>query len=118
MGPPITMTQQPNHTSSSTRSTRCGRSAHDFRQTQFDTDGLSAETPRSEATLVAYGLRVDSSIPRSRLAVPASDAFVDDRPPRRIESRADQQCLLFPTNDPNQQTLEGDSASIRFLFED
>jgi hypothetical protein len=50
--------------------------------------------------------------------VPASDAFVDDRPPRRIESRADHQCLLFSTTDPAQQTLEGDSASIRFFFED
>ena len=112
------MTQQPNRTSSSTRSTRCSRSTHDFRQTQFDTDGLSVETPPLEATLVEYGLRVGSSIPQSRLAVPASDAFVDDRPPRRIESRADQQCLLLPTDDPNQQTLEGDSASIQFLLED
>lgn len=111
------MTQQTNRTGSSTRSTRCSRSTHDFQQTQFDTDGLSAETPPLEATLVEYGLRVDSSIPRSRLAVPASDAFVDDRPPRRSESRADHQCLLSPTNDPNQQTLKGDSASIRFLFE-
>jgi hypothetical protein len=62
--------------------------------------------------LVEYGLRVDSLIPRYRLAVPASDAFVDDRPLRRTESRAGQQCLLFPSYDPAQQTLEGDSASI------
>jgi hypothetical protein len=56
---------------------------------QFDTDGLSVETPPSEPTLVRYGLRVDSSIPRFRLEVPASDGFVDDRRSRRIESRAD-----------------------------
>jgi hypothetical protein len=104
------MIQQTNRTGSSTRSTRCSRSAHNFRQTQFDTDGLSVETPPLEATQVEYGLRVDSSIPPSRLAVPASDAFVDDRPPRRTRSGGGQQCLLFQTNDPSQQTIQGDSA--------
>jgi hypothetical protein len=71
-----------------------------------------------EATLVEYGLQVDSSRSRSRLAIPASDTFVDDRPAQRTESRASQQGLLFPTGDPDQRTLEGGSASLRFLFEE
>ena len=112
------MTLPTNRTDSSDRSSRSGRSDRISWQARFETDGLSVEIPPIEATLVEYGLEVDAPILRPRLAVPASDAFVDDRPAQRTGSRAGQQQLLFPTSDPAQRTLEGKPASLRILFEE
>jgi hypothetical protein len=79
---------------------------------------LSVEIPPIEATLIEYGLQVDAPIPRSRLAVPTSDAFVDDRQDPKSVSWTGRQRLLFPTGDPAQRTLEDEPASLRILFEE
>jgi hypothetical protein len=105
-------------TDSSNRSSRSVRSDCISWQARFETDGLSVEIPPIEATLVEYSLQVDSPMSRPRLAVPAGDAFVDGRPIRRTGSRADQQRLLFPTNDPAQRTLEGKPTSLSILLEE
>lgn len=112
------MTLPTNSTDSSDRSSRSGRSDCISWQARFETDDLSVGMLPVEATLVEHGLQVDSPIPRPRLAVPASDAFVDDRSARRTGSRTGQQQLLFPTSDSAQRTLEGKLASLRILFEE
>lgn len=71
-----------------------------------------------EATLVEYGLRVEPLMSQPRVAVPATEAFVDDRSDPRTKPGTSRQESLFPTSDSAQQTLDGESASLQFLFEE
>lgn len=97
---------------------RPANSPYTTRQARFDTDGMKIETPPVEATLTEYGLQVDCRIPRRELAMPTSEAFVDDRLDPRAGAETGQQRLLFPTSDPAQRTLKGKLASLWFLIEE
>ena len=105
-------------TSPRKRSPRPASSLHTTRQTRFETEGVSIETPPIEATLTKYGLQVDCRITQRRLAMPTSEAFVDDRPDLRADSPVSRQQMHFPSTDPTQRTLEDKPASLRFLFQE
>jgi hypothetical protein len=100
------------------QSTDTNRPTRHLRQARFVPDGLSIETLPLEATLVEYGLRVAPWMPHPRVAVPATEAFVDDRSDPRTKPETSRQESLFPTSDSAQQTLDGESASLQFLFEE
>ena len=100
------------------RLSRPANSPYTTRQARFETDGMTIETPPVEATLTEYGIQVDCRIPRQKIATPAREMFVDDRPDLRADAQAGQQGLLFPASDPSQRMLGGQPASLRFLFEE
>jgi hypothetical protein len=105
-------------TSPRKRSPRPASSLHTTRQTRFETEGVAIEAPPIAATLIKYGLQIDCPIPQRRLAIPTSEAFVDDRPDLRADTLVSRQQMLFPSTDPNQRTLEDKPASLRFLFQE
>ena len=105
-------------TSLRNRSPRPASSLHTTRQTRFEIAGIAIEAPPIEATLIKHGLQVDCRKPQRRLAMPTSEAFVDDRPELRANSPVARQRMLLPSSDPTQQTLEGKPASLRFLFQE
>jgi hypothetical protein len=103
-------------TSPRKRSPRPASSLHTTQQTRFETEGVAIEAPPIATTLIKYGLQIDCPIPQRRLAIPTSEAFVDDRPDLRADTLVSRQQMLFPSTDPNQRTLEDKPASLRFLF--
>ena len=100
------------------QSSDTNRPTRHLRQARFVPDGLLIETLPLEATLVEYGLRVEPRMPQLRVAVPATEAFVDDRSDPRTKPGTSRQESLFPTSDSAQQTLDGEFASLQFLFEE
>ena len=105
-------------TSPRKRSPRAASSPHTTRQTRFETERIVIEMQPIEATLTKYGLRVDCRIPQRRLAMPTSEAFVDDRPDSRTGTKASQKRMLFLTNDPAQRAPEDKLPSHPFLTEE
>jgi len=105
-------------TSPRKRSPRPASSLHTTRQTRFETEGVAIEAPPISATLSKYGLQVDCRIPQQGLAMPTSEAFVDDRPDLRADPPVSRQQMLFSSSDPTQRTLEDKPASLRFLFQE
>ena len=89
------------------------------RQTAFGDDGQLEVTETSvETSLEDFGVEVDHRDRDSRLDQPEASEFgVDDRPEVERSSESDQSSL-FATTTENQQTLTGDKAAARCLFED
>ncbi|WP_254547339.1 hypothetical protein [Halomarina pelagica] len=89
------------------------------RQTAFGDDGQLEVTETSvETSLEDFGAEVDHRDRDSRLDQPEASKFgVDDRPEVERSSESDQSSL-FATTDEDQQTLTGDKAVARCLFED
>ena len=89
------------------------------RQTAFGDDGQLEVTEKSvETSLEDFGADVDHRDRDSRLDRPEASEFgVDDRPEVERSSESDQSSL-FATTDEDQQTLTGDKAVVRCLFED
>ena len=95
---------------------RFGLSIH--RQAVFGTEGLELETGAVETTLTDH--RIEVGHQRStRLDVPTSQDFVDDRPPTS-DSRVDagEQGSLFASSTAGQRTLDGRDASVVPRFGD
>jgi hypothetical protein len=87
------------------------------RQAAFGQDGeLEVESRILETTLAEHGVDIDLNRPSSRIDRPASDEFVDDRL-EMAHLDVSEQGALFASDDDAQVTLEGDSASVRCLFE-
>ena len=87
------------------------------RQTAFGDDGQLEVTETSvETSLEDFGAEVDHR--ESRRDQPAASEFgVDDRPEVARASEGDQSAL-FADFDENQQTLVGNEAAARCLFEE
>ena len=95
---------------------RPGHSIH--RQAVFGTEGLEVETSAVETTLIHHGIEV--GLQRStRLDVPTSETFVDDRA-QTSGSRVDAggQGSLFASPNPGPRTLDGRDKSMVPLFGD
>ena len=88
-------------------------------QTAFGDDGQLEVTETSvETSLEDYGADVDHRDRDSRLDRPAASEFgVDDRPEVERPPEGDQSNLFVDTAE-DQQTLAGDDATARCLFED
>lgn len=88
-------------------------------QTAFGEDGQIEVTEVSvETSLEDFGADVDHHDRDSRLDRPAASEFgVDDRPEVEQTSEGDQS-TLFADTDEDQQTLAGDDAAARCLFEE
>ena len=88
------------------------------RQTVFGTEGLEVETDAVETTLTDHGIEVGHQR-STRLDVPTSGSFVDDRP-QTSDCRVDtgEQEPLFASPNPGQRTLDGRDASMVPLFGD
>ena len=88
------------------------------RQTAFGDDGQLEVTETSvETSLEDFGAAVDHRDRESRRDQPAASEFgVDDRPEVARGSEGDQSAL-FADLDENQQTLAGNEAAARCLFE-
>jgi hypothetical protein len=85
-------------------------------QAIFGTEGLEIETDAVETTLADHGIEPGRRR-TTRLDVPGSEAFVDDRP--RVNDRkedAGEQGSLFPSTDPGQRTIDGRDARMSPLF--
>jgi hypothetical protein len=95
---------------------RLGLSIH--RQAVFGTEGLEVETGAAETTLTDHGIEVGYQR-STRLDVPTSETFVDDRA-QTSGSRVDAgaQGSLFASPNPDQRTLDGRDASLVPLFGD
>ena len=95
---------------------RLGLSVH--RQAVFGSEGLEVETGAVETTLTDHGIEV--GLQRStRLDVPTSETFVDDRPQTSDGSvDAGEQEPLFASSTPGQRTLDGRDASMVPMFSD
>ncbi|AGB33928.1 MULTISPECIES: hypothetical protein [Halobacteriales] len=89
------------------------------RQTAFGDDGQLEVTETSvETSLEDFGADVDHRDRDSRLDQPEACEFgVDDRPEVEQTSEGDQS-TLFADTDEDQQTLAGDDAAARCLFEE
>ena len=89
------------------------------RQTAFGDDGQLEVTETSvETSLEDFGADVGHRDRDSRLDRPdASEFGVDDRPEVEQTSEGDQS-TLFANTDEDQQTLTGDDAATRCLFEE
>ena len=101
------------------------------RQTAFGDDGQLEVTETSvETSLEDFGADVDHRDRDSRLAQPEASEFgVDDRPEVEDSDKGDQaslfrrghkgdQASLFTDTAEDQQTLAGDDAADRCLFEE
>ena len=88
------------------------------RQAVFGTEGLEVETGAVETTLTDHG--IEGGRQRStRLDVPSSGSFVDDRPQTSDGCEdAGEQESLFVSSTPGQRTLDGHDASTVPLFDD
>jgi len=93
---------------------RLGLSIH--RQTVFGAEGLEVETGAVETTLTDHGIEVGHQR-STRLDIPTSENFVDDRP-QTSASGVDvgDQEPLFASSTPDQRTLDGRDASTVPLF--
>jgi hypothetical protein len=88
------------------------------RQAVFGTEGLEVETGAVETTLTDHGIEVGHQR-STRLNIPTSESFVDDRPQTSDSSvDASEQEPLFVSPNPGQRTLEGRDASMVPLFGD
>ena len=89
------------------------------RQTAFGDDGeLEITETNVETSLDDFGADVDHRDRNSRLDRPEASVFgVDDRP-EIVQSSTGEQSSLFADTDADQQTLTGDDAAIRCLFEE
>ena len=89
------------------------------RQTAFGEDGQLKVTETSvETSLEDFGADVDHRDRDSRVDRPEASEFgVDDRPEVQ-QSSEQEQSSLFAETDENQQTLTGDDAAMRCLFND
>lgn len=87
------------------------------RQAVFGADGLEVERETVKTSLTDYG--IEAGRQRStRLAVPMSEGFVDDRPQMNDDSpHLGEQGLLFASITPGQRTLDGCDATIIPLFD-
>ena len=88
------------------------------RQAVFGTEGLEVETGAVETTLTDHG--IEGGRQRStRLDVPSSESFVDDRPQTSDDCEdAGEQESLFVSSTPGQRTLDGRDASMVPQFGD
>ncbi|WP_254538840.1 hypothetical protein [Halomarina litorea] len=89
------------------------------RQTAFGEDGHLEVTQRSvETSLEDFGADVDHREQTSRVDRPEASEFgVDDRP-EVDQSSESNQATLFADTDDDQQTLTGEDAATRCLFDD
>jgi hypothetical protein len=88
------------------------------RQAVFGTEGLEVETGAVETTLTDHGIEVGHQR-STRLDVPTSGSFVDDRPQTSDGCEdAGEQESLFASSTPGQRTLDGRDASTVPLFGD
>jgi len=88
------------------------------RQAVFGTEGLEVETGAVETTLTDHGIEVGHQR-STRLDVPTSESFVDDRPQTSASSvDAGEQEPLFASSTPGQRTLDDRDASMVPLFDD
>jgi hypothetical protein len=88
------------------------------RQAVFGTEGLEVETGAVETTLTDHGIEVGHQR-STRLDVPTSESFVDDRPQTSASSvEAGEQEPLFASSTPGQRTLDDRDASTIPLFGD
>jgi hypothetical protein len=88
------------------------------RQAVFGTEGLEVETGAVETTLTDHGIEVGHQR-STRLDVPTSESFVDDRPQTSDGcGDAGEQEPLFASSTPGQRTLDGHDASMVPLFGD
>jgi len=88
------------------------------RQAVFGTEGLEVETGAVETTLTDHGIEVGHQR-STRLDVPTSENFVDDRPQTNGGSvDAGEQESLFASSNPGQRTLDGRDASMVLQFGD
>ncbi|MFC6942597.1 hypothetical protein ACFQE8_21980 [Salinirubellus sp. GCM10025818] len=88
------------------------------RQAVFGTEGLEIETGAVETTLTDHGIEVGHQR-STRLDVPTSESFVDDRPQTSAGSvDAGEQEPLFASSTPGQRTLDDRDASMVPLFGD
>jgi len=95
---------------------RLGLSVH--RQAVFGTEGLEVETGAVETTLTDHGIEVGHQR-STRIDVPTSGSFVDDRPQTSAGSvDAGEQEQLFASSIPGQQVLNGRDASTVPRFGD
>ena len=86
------------------------------RQAVFGTEGLEVETGAVETTLTDHGIEVGHQR-STRLDVPTSESFVDDRPQTSASSvDAGEQEPLFASSTPGQRTLDDRDASMVPLF--
>jgi len=88
------------------------------RQAVFGTEGLEVETGAVETTLTDHGIEVGHQR-STRLDVPTSESFVDDRP-QTSDGCGDsgEQEPLFASSTPGQRTLDGRDASMAPQFGD
>ena len=90
-------------------------------QMVFGTDGdLEPDSDSVETSLEAFGAEVDHSEGSGELAKPSATQFgVDDRAqvPQRQNNQESDQRSLFADVESDQQTLGGESAANRCLFE-
>ena len=88
------------------------------RQAVFGTEGLEVETGAVETTLTDHGIEVGHQR-STRLDVPTSESFVDDRPQTSAGSvDAGEQEPLFASSTPGQRTLDDRDASMVPIFGD
>lgn len=88
------------------------------RQTVFGTEGLEVETGAVKTTLTDHGIEVGHQR-STRLDVPTSENFVDDRPQTNDGSvDAGEQKSLFASPNPGQRTLDDRDASMVPQFGD
>jgi len=88
------------------------------RQAVFGTEGLEVEASAVETTLTDHGIEVGHQR-STRLDIPTSESFVDDRP-QTSDGKVDigEQEPLFASPNPGQRTLDGRDASMVPLFGD
>jgi hypothetical protein len=88
------------------------------RQAVFGTEGLEVETGAVETTLTDHGIEVGHQR-STRLNIPTSESFVDDRPQTSDSSvDASEQEPLFASPNPGQRTLDDRDASMVPQFGD
>jgi len=89
-------------------------------QAAFSDDGeLEVQESSVETSLKDFGADVDHRDRESRRDQPEASEFgVDDRPEMQDAVEDDEQAALFPETDEDQQTLTGECAATRCLFED
>ncbi|GGL45363.1 hypothetical protein GCM10009037_31000 [Halarchaeum grantii] len=88
-------------------------------QAAFDDDGeLEVQESSVETSLEDFGADVDHREREPRRDQPEASEFgVDDCPEVQDAVEDDEQAALFPDTDDDQQTLTGESAATRCLFE-
>lgn len=99
-----------------------GGSKHSIAREQqmvFGANGdLEPDGETVESSLEAFGADVDHSEGSTRVAEPTASRFgVDDRAETSKRTESDQHSLFADVND-DQQTLGGDDAATRCLFDD